>query len=190
LLQAVTGKEIDKSLIQDLRKITKRNDKTSAARFFKQNKLVYPSPETPRQSRKFVRAMKRLEEIVPPTCRFNELFLDLLRRIFVYDPKKRITAHEALKHPWFKEMIQDDGTEATRIRFEKERKELEREREQNEEQEDDENDDDESEYEDERRTGNKSTYRAARPGPVERVAAADDGRRYSKPAYRAAGRGR
>lgn len=134
--------------------------------------------------------MKRLEEIVPPTCRFNELFLDLLRRIFVYDPKKRITAHEALKHPWFQELVQDDGTEATRIRLEKERRELEREREQNEQQDDDENDDDESEYEEQRRTGGKSTYRAARPGPSERVAAADDGRRYSKPAYRAAGRGR
>jgi serine/threonine protein kinase len=108
----------------------------------------------------------------------------------VYDPKKRITAHEALKHPWFQELIQDDGTEATRIRFEKERKERERERELNEEQEDDENDDDESEYEDERRTGSKPTYRAARPAPVERVAATDDGRRYSKPTYRAAGRGR
>jgi dual-specificity kinase len=182
VLQAVTGKEIDKHLIQELKKITKRNDKTSAARFFKNNKLIYPSPETPRQSRKFVRAMKRLEEIVPPTCRFNELFLDLLRKIFVYDPKKRITAREALTHPWFSEIVQDDGTEATRIRYEKERKEQERERERTEEQDDDENDD-EPDDEDEGRSWNKPSYRA--PRPEERLATADDGRRYSKPVYRA-----
>ena len=65
--------------------------------------------------------MKRLEETIPPTNSFNRLFLDLLRRIFVYDPKQRITAREALKHPWFNELVEDDGTEATRIRLEKER---------------------------------------------------------------------
>ena len=78
-------------------------------------------PDTLRQSRKFVRGMKRLEEIIPQTTTFNRLFLDLLRKIFVYDPKKRITAHEALKHPWFDELVEDDGTEAARIRVERER---------------------------------------------------------------------
>lgn len=68
-----------------------------------------------------MRAMKRLEEIIPPNNQFNRLFLDLLRKIFVYDPKKRITAREALKHPWFDELVEDDGTEATRIRAERER---------------------------------------------------------------------
>ena len=51
---------------------------------------------------------------------FNKQFLDLLRRIFVYDPSRRITAKEALKHSWFKESIVDDGTEAARIRRERE----------------------------------------------------------------------
>lgn len=46
---------------------------------------------------------------------FNRNFLDLLQRIFVYDPKQRITAKQALKHPWFKESLIDDGTEAYRI---------------------------------------------------------------------------
>lgn len=45
--------------------------------------------------------------------------LDLLRKIFVYDPKQRITAKQALKHPWFKESLVDDGTEAIRIRDER-----------------------------------------------------------------------
>jgi len=65
--------------------------------------------------------MKRLEEIIPPTNNFNRHFLDLLRKIFVFDPKKRITAREALKHPWFTELVEDDGTEAGRIKLERDR---------------------------------------------------------------------
>ena len=49
--------------------------------------------------------------------------LDLLRKIFVYDPKQRITAKQALQHPWFKETLVDDGTEAIRIREERLRQE-------------------------------------------------------------------
>jgi dual-specificity kinase len=53
---------------------------------------------------------------------FNALFLDLLKKIFVYDPRKRITAKQALLHPWFRELLQDDGTEALKIRRVNERK--------------------------------------------------------------------
>lgn len=120
-VQAVIGREIDKHLVQEVRRLSRRNDKTSALRFFKNNKLVYPPPDAPRQSRRFVRAMKRLEDIIPPHNDFNRQFLDFLRRIFVYDPKKRITAREALQHPWFHELLEDDGTEATRIREAKEK---------------------------------------------------------------------
>jgi len=65
--------------------------------------------------------MKHLNEIIPGHTTFNRSFLDLLTRIFVYDPKKRITAKEALKHPWFREAYEDDGTEADKIRMERER---------------------------------------------------------------------
>lgn len=121
MMEAVTGKSIDRHLIREVSKVSKRNDRNSAARFFKNGQLNYPLPDTPRQSRKFVRGMKRLEDIIPQTTPFNKLFLDLLRKIFVYDPKKRITAREALNHDWFKELVEDDGTEATRIRIERER---------------------------------------------------------------------
>ncbi|KAF2162160.1 hypothetical protein M409DRAFT_58597 [Zasmidium cellare ATCC 36951] len=121
MMEAVTGNPIDRSLIREVQRLSKRGDRNSAARFFKNGHLNYPMPDTPRQSRKFVRGMKRLEDIIPQTTNFNRLFLDLLRKIFVYDPKKRITAREALKHPWFDELVEDDGTEATRIRIERER---------------------------------------------------------------------
>ena len=60
------------------------------------------------------------QEIIPASNTFNKLFLDLLRRIFLYDPKARITAKAALKHPWFREGIMDDGSEAARLRRERE----------------------------------------------------------------------
>lgn len=53
-------------------------------------------------------------------------FLDLLKRIFVYDPSKRITAKEALNHPWFEQRIEDDGTEALKIRKKQEKLRAER----------------------------------------------------------------
>lgn len=62
----------------------------------------------------------RQQEIIPPNTTFNKQFLDLLRKIFVYDPRTRITAKAALKHPWFRETLTDDGTEAARIRRERE----------------------------------------------------------------------
>lgn len=111
-----------------MNKHSKRNDRNAATRFFKNGVLAYPMAETPRQSRKFVRGMKRLDEIIPPNNQFNRLFLDLLRKIFVYNPKERITAREALKHPWFDELVEDDGTEAGRIKVERERQVAEQER--------------------------------------------------------------
>lgn len=69
---------------------------------------------------KFVRAMKTLEQTVPASNVFMRNFVDLLRKIFVYDPKKRITAEEALQHEWFQDMAYaDDGTEAAKIRLER-----------------------------------------------------------------------
>jgi dual-specificity kinase len=109
----------------------------SAARYFKNYKLDYPNTETNKASKKYVKAMKKLpvrfatqvylrhwqqQETIPGHTDFNRQFLDLLRQIFVYDPKKRITAKEALQHPWFKESLMDDGTEAHKIRMEREKK--------------------------------------------------------------------
>lgn len=62
--------------------------------------------------------MKRLDEIIPHEQNsFFRNFLDLLKKIFVYDPAARITAMDALQHPWFRETPeQDDGTAAAQLR--------------------------------------------------------------------------
>jgi dual-specificity kinase len=63
-----------------------------------------------------------LQEIIPDNNKFCRNFLDLLQKIFVYDPSERITAKQALQHPWFKEAATpDDGTEATKIRMQRQK---------------------------------------------------------------------
>jgi dual-specificity kinase len=60
------------------------------------------------------------KEIIPENNKFCSNFLDLLKKIFIYDPAERITAKQALQHPWFKEAATpDDGTEAAKIRLQR-----------------------------------------------------------------------
>ncbi|CAI7597087.1 unnamed protein product [Penicillium viridicatum] len=114
MMEAVIGNRIDTALVKKV--IAGRGgSNNSAAKYFNRSKIDYPNTDTTRASRKYVRAMKSLTEFIPTTTPFNRQFLDLLQQIFVYDPKNRITAKEALKHPWFKETLVDDGTEAHRI---------------------------------------------------------------------------
>ncbi|KAJ9219297.1 kinase-like domain-containing protein [Paecilomyces variotii] len=115
MMEAVCGGKIDTKLVKQVQQGGRGNSQNQAAKYFNRNKLDYPNEETTRQSRKYVKAMKQLSEFIPSNTPFNRQFLDLLQRIFVYDPKNRITAKQALKHPWFKETIIDDGTEALRI---------------------------------------------------------------------------
>ncbi|KAF1995611.1 dual specificity tyrosine-phosphorylation-regulated kinase 3, partial [Amniculicola lignicola CBS 123094] len=124
MMEAVCGGKIDKEIIRQVYKgpNSSRNSASSPRSYFKSQKLDYPNSETPKASRKYVKAMKKLPETIPPHTPFNRQFLDLLKKIFVYDPKKRITAKEALQHPWFKESLMDDGTEAHKIRLEREKK--------------------------------------------------------------------
>ncbi|KAG9232752.1 kinase-like domain-containing protein [Amylocarpus encephaloides] len=121
MMEAVCGSKIDTHLIQAVASMGKgRSSANPATKFFKRSKLDYPQQETTRASRRFVKAMKRLDEIIPDSNKFCKNFLDLLKKIFVYDPQNRITAKEALQHPWFKEAATpDDGTEATKIRMQR-----------------------------------------------------------------------
>ncbi|KAK4459130.1 dual specificity protein kinase lkh1 [Cladorrhinum samala] len=121
MMEAVVNQRIDLSLVNQVTRMT-RNGGNPAAKFFKRQRLDYPTAETTRASRRFVKAMKKLPDIIPPTSKFLTQFLDLLQKIFVYDPAQRITAKQALQHPWFNEKAYpDDGTEAARIRHEKQK---------------------------------------------------------------------
>lgn len=70
----------------------------------------------PHHSSHLSAVLKPTKEIIPSTNDFNKQFLDLLQKIFVYDPKNRIGAKQALRHPWFKQSLVDDGSEAARIK--------------------------------------------------------------------------
>ncbi|SPO01094.1 probable dual specificity tyrosine-phosphorylation-regulated kinase 2 [Cephalotrichum gorgonifer] len=120
MMEAVVGSRVDTHLVQAVNKMATRNAGNPASKYFKRLKLDYPTPDTNRASKRFVKAMKHLDDIIPTTNPFMRDFLDLLKKIFVYDPARRITAKEALQHPWFKEPAQpDDGTEAGKIRAER-----------------------------------------------------------------------
>ncbi|EEH50494.1 CMGC/CLK protein kinase [Paracoccidioides brasiliensis Pb18] len=114
MMESVCGGKIDAKIVKQVMQC-RGGSANQAAKYFNRSKLDYPNTETSKASKKYVRAMKPLHDFIPTTTTFNKQFLDLLRRIFVYDPKARITAKQALKHPWFKESIIDDGTEALRI---------------------------------------------------------------------------
>lgn len=141
MMESVVGARIDPHLIAQINKMT-RNGGNPASKFFKRGRLDYPVSDTTRASKRFVKAMKRLDvsdfqfapdvlgrrtdlpqEIMPSNTGFLKNFKDLLKKIFVYDPAQRITAKEALQHPWFKETAHpDDGTEAAKIKMERLRK--------------------------------------------------------------------
>lgn len=96
-------------------------DSLPRSRYFRRGRLDYPTADTTRASRRFVKNMKRLDEIIPHEQNsFFRNFLDLLQKIFVYDPAARITALDALRHPWFGETPEkDDGTAAAQLREKK-----------------------------------------------------------------------
>lgn len=78
--------------------------------FNKNYRLDYPQSSTSRQSRKFVRAMRPLEAIIPQTSIVNARFKDLLSKLLEWEPHKRITVKDALKHSYFTLKIDDEGT--------------------------------------------------------------------------------
>lgn len=121
MMQAVCGPRIDVKLVRAIAsKSGSGGNTSSAAKYFRGPRLDYPNAETTRASKKYVNAMKHLQDIIPSSTSFNKQFLDLLKKIFVYDPHKRISAKDALKHPWFREVTQDEGTETSKARAERE----------------------------------------------------------------------
>jgi dual-specificity kinase len=66
-------------------------------------RINFPTTKTSRQSRKEVRAVKRLQDTIPPIHGdpSSRTFLDLVRQLLALDPVHRITVRQALQHPYF-----------------------------------------------------------------------------------------
>ncbi|KAF9572730.1 dual specificity protein kinase kns1 [Mortierella alpina] len=106
MMQAVLGPIPDKLI---------RSSHKSAQKYFINNRLDYPNDETKRNSRKYVKALKPLKDYVVPTVNrvenlaFAQDLRDLLKQLLTYDPEKRITAAQALKHPYFSYIVDESG---------------------------------------------------------------------------------
>jgi dual-specificity kinase len=77
--------------------------------FFKGNKIDFPNPSVSKSSRKFVKGLKSLKEIIPPVNNTSALFLDLVIRLLDFDPESRITVDKALAHAYLRANIPEPG---------------------------------------------------------------------------------
>ncbi|KAG0366115.1 dual specificity protein kinase kns1 [Gamsiella multidivaricata] len=106
MMQAVLGPIPDKLI---------RASHKSSQKYFVQGRLDYPNEETKRNSRKYVKALRPLRDyVVSPdsseeNSAFAREFLDLLSRLLAYDPAERITAAQALRHPYFNYVVNENG---------------------------------------------------------------------------------
>ncbi|GJJ75334.1 dual-specificity kinase [Entomortierella parvispora] len=106
MMQAVLGHIPDKLI---------RASNKTAQKFFVNGRLHYPNDETKRNSRKFVKALRPLRNYVVPAGssqdqqNFAAEFMDLLTRLLAYDPSERITAAQALRHPYFNYLVDEQG---------------------------------------------------------------------------------
>ncbi|CDH58622.1 cmgc clk protein kinase [Lichtheimia corymbifera JMRC:FSU:9682] len=78
-----------------------QNASPDASKYFRNGRLNYPASDTTPQSQKYVKSLKSLKSTILPRTRTNLAFLDLVQKMLTYDPNKRITAREALRHRFF-----------------------------------------------------------------------------------------
>jgi dual-specificity kinase len=72
-----------------------------ASNYFMNGKLDYPNLSTDRKSRRFVKKLRNLKEMIRPTDKLSDLFYDLVIKLLAYDPDQRMTAQQALNHSFF-----------------------------------------------------------------------------------------
>jgi len=76
---------------------------------FRHGRLNFPNPDVPKQSKRYVRQMKKLQDIISSGtgasnatyAKHNTRFANLVRRLLEFDPQRRITVADALNHPYF-----------------------------------------------------------------------------------------
>lgn len=78
--------------------------KNTSKKYFGKDKLLWPADASP-ASQKHVQNQSPLKELLNPQTFTEKLFFDFILQFLIYEPKKRITAREALDHPFLKEKI-------------------------------------------------------------------------------------
>lgn len=73
--------------------------------FFRGTKLDYPNSTTTKQSKKVVKAMKSIDQIIKTRDLSSLQLIDLLQKMLTFDQDKRIKISDALQHPYFKSKI-------------------------------------------------------------------------------------
>ncbi|KAE8263290.1 hypothetical protein A4X09_0g7267 [Tilletia walkeri] len=86
---------------------------------FRHGRLNFPNADVPKQSKRYVRQMKKLQDIIgggaggvgggsasasaanATYAKHNTRFVHLIRRLLEFDPQRRITVSDALNHPYF-----------------------------------------------------------------------------------------
>ncbi|KAF3336748.1 Serine/threonine-protein kinase AFC3 [Carex littledalei] len=80
---------------------------TSALKLFKKGeKLNWPQSGVSAEDMEYVKKLGKLKDMVGRYCTVHQSrasLTDLLKRLLAYDPNDRLTAREALDHPFFKE---------------------------------------------------------------------------------------
>ena len=116
LMEKIVGKRLDRGLLRKAARntadlvIAPSRTAAGGSGGNEHYRINYPNKETKKGSERQVRQTKSLtalfREVVIPGIGVDQpqqhwdLFLDLLQRIFVYDQRKRISAREALEHPF------------------------------------------------------------------------------------------
>ncbi|KAG0098938.1 dual specificity protein kinase kns1 [Podila epicladia] len=107
--------KIEARVLSTLKQHDPRNEYKSSQKYFVRGRLDFPNEETKNPSKKYVRALKPLSSFVEPpnnqasSLAFASDFIDLLRRLLCYDPAERITAAQALRHPYFSYLLNENG---------------------------------------------------------------------------------
>ncbi|WWC92319.1 uncharacterized protein L201_007273 [Kwoniella dendrophila CBS 6074] len=73
--------------------------------FFRGSKIDFPNATVSKASKKYVKGMRNLKDIIAPTTKHQNLFLDLCVRLLEHDPDVRIKVQDALRHPYLTEPI-------------------------------------------------------------------------------------
>ncbi|KAI9292758.1 kinase-like protein [Neoconidiobolus thromboides FSU 785] len=86
-----------------------RASKTGKAYFKSSAELNYPNDETTKQSLKNVNGVKTVAKIVNRKGLLGDALTDLITKLLTYEPEDRITAAQALEHPFFSLRLGLDG---------------------------------------------------------------------------------